>query len=291
MRCLALFTGGLDAQLAVRLVQEQGVEVVGLCVATALCAADFEAAQSAADRLGIELISATLDDAYAELLKRPRFGRIKFAAACVDCRIAMFAQAAQRMTEVKAEFVASGEVVGQRPRTAKRDLEVVAHHSGLGELLVRPLSAALLPPTLPEERGWLDRTRLLGLQGKSRKPQRQLAARLGIAPLPPPRPECPLLAPALGSRVLEMLHDEQSAACPLELAAVGKHHCLDGHGRVVVARNQAESMALVKIAGRSPACTLIEPADFAGPAAVIIGQATPTVCSQAMLLIEPVEAS
>jgi hypothetical protein len=286
MRCLALFSGGLDAQLAVRLVQEQRVEVVGLYVATALCATDGESARSAAGRLGMELISATLDQAYCDLLQRPRFGRVKFAGACLDCRIAMFAEAARRMSQLQADFVISGEVVGQRPRTAIRDLEVVAYHSGLGELLVRPLSAGLLPLSRPEERGWLDRTRLLHLQGKSRKAQRQLAAQLAIDPIPSPRPECQLLAAALGGRVLEMLHDEATLTRPLvELARFGKHHRLDAKSRVVVARNRAESEKLADIARHTSQCTLTEPIGCTGPTAAIVGEATPEARRRAAELV------
>ncbi len=274
MRCLALFTGGLDAQLAVRLVQAQGVEVVGLYIGTPLCAADGEAAASAASRLGIELSIAQLAAEYCELLRRPRFGRLKAAAACLDCRIAMFAQAVRRRRECQADFVISGEVVGQRPRTATRDLEVVAHHAGLEGLLVRPLSAGLLPSTIPEERGWLDRGRLLALQSKGRKEQHALAKQFSLQPVPPLRSECPLLDDALGERVLDLLREDADVSpADLELAALGRHYCLDGQSRIVVARNRCQSDALARLAECSPQYTLVQPLGFPGPAALIVGQA------------------
>jgi hypothetical protein len=286
MRCLALFTGGLDAQLAVRLMQAQGVDVVGLHVATPLCATDGESAEAAAVRLGIELRTASLSDEYCELLRRPRFGRVRQAAACVDCRIAMFAAARRIREECAADFVASGEVVGQRPRTAIRDLEVVAHHAGLEGLLVRPLTAELLPPTLPEERGWLDRGRLLALQGKGRKEQHRLASQFGLTCIPPPRAECPLLGDALGNRVLDLLQQEEPLlACDLELAAIGRHVRLDENSRIVIARNRAQSDALARMANRSPKYTLVQPLGFAGPAALIVGPATPAAREQAAGLI------
>lgn len=273
MRCVALFTGGLDSQLAVRLIQREGIEVVGLHVQTPLCSGNSAAARAAAERLGIELHSVVLDEAFCQLLRQPRFGRVAGAAPCLDCRIAIFAPASAMMVDLEAEFVISGEVVGQRARTAVRDLEVVAHHAGHGERLLRPLSAGLLPTTMPEQRGWVDRSRLLSLQGKGRKEQLRLAAELDIDPVPPPRAECPLLVEPLAGRVLEMLHDEPAiTSWELALVVIGRHARLDDRTRIVVSRNRTEGEELARLAATNDRATYVEPDGFAGPVALVLGE-------------------
>jgi hypothetical protein len=274
MRCLALFTGGLDSQLAVRLMQQQGIEVVGLLVKTPLCSGDSDAVNDAAARLCIELHTTDASAAYCQAVRQPRFGRVAGAAPCLDCRIVTFAAAAPWKTNCAADFVVSGEVVGQRPRTAVRELEVVAHHAGLHDQLLRPLSARLLPVTLPEQRGWIDRARLASIQGKGRKEQTCLAAELGIDPVPPPRPECPLLAEPLAGRVLEMLRDGPSLTpWDLELAMIGRHVRKGDHTRIVLGRNRTEGEQLARLAATSDRATLIQPFGFVGPVALVVGDA------------------
>ncbi len=287
MRCLALFTGGLDALLSVRLMQVQGIEVVGLYVGTALCAADRATALTRAAALGIELRIVDLAGEYCQLLRVPRFGRLEGAGPCLDCRIAIFAKARGGMAECGASFVISGEVVGQRPKTAARDLEVIAHHSGLADLLLRPLSVRLLPPTAPENCGWVDRTRLLAIQGKSRKTQHQYARELGITNVPPPRPDCPLLASPLNTRVPEVLADATDLTpWLLALLPIGRHQRIDSQTRIVVARNRAESETLTAAhAAEAEVCSLATPREFSGPTALIIGPATPAACEQATKLV------
>ena len=288
MRCLALFTGGLDSLLSVRLMQVQGIEVVGLFEVTALCAADRSAAESRAAESRIELRIADLAGEYSRTLRAPRFGPLEEVAPCLDCRIAMFARARDEMADCGASFVISGEVVGQRPKTAIRDLEVVAHHAGLGDLLVRPLSARLLPPTVPETSGWVDRTRLLSIQGKSRKAQHELAQTLRIDHVPPPRPDCPLLADPLNSRVQEVLADSvEPTPWLLSLLPIGRHYRINADSRIIVSRNRSEGDALAAAAHATGAesCSLAIPRGFAGPTALIIGSATPKVCEQVADLI------
>jgi hypothetical protein len=288
MRCLALFTGGLDSLLSVRLMQVQGIEVVGLHIATALCVADRAAAEARAASLGIELRIVDLASEYCQLLRSPRFGRLEGVAPCLDCRIAKLSKAREFMTECGASYVTSGEVVGQRPKTAIRDLEVVAHHAGLADLLVRPLSAQLLPATAPETRGWIDRTRLLSIQGKSRKTQLELARTLDIADIPAPRPDCPLLTEPLNSRVKEVLiSDAEPTSWLLSLLRIGRHCRVDANTRIIVGRNHAESDALVAAthAADADACSLAMPHGFAGPTALVIGRATAAVCEQVTNLI------
>jgi hypothetical protein len=263
------------------------MEVVGLQVRTPLCSGDDAAAKAAAaERLGIELHTAVLDAAFCQLLRQPRFGRIAGAAPCLDCRIAVFARAREVMVDRDADFVVSGEVVGQRARSAVRELEMVAHHAGLAERLLRPLSAGLLPITLPERRGSVDRSRLLSWQGKGRKEQLRLAAELSIDPIPPPRAQCPLLAEPLAGRVLELLRDEPAITpWDLALAAVGRHVRGTDRARVVLSRNRAEGDELAGLAAANDRATLVQPIEFVGPVALVVGEVDPVGQAEVLRLM------
>ncbi|HIN95822.1 MAG TPA: hypothetical protein EYN03_09265, partial [Planctomycetes bacterium] len=143
-RCVTLLSGGLDSMLAIRIMQDQGIEVEALNFKTMFtCCQDLSA--QAATRLGVRLTVVSQEDDYLELIKKPRFGYGKGANPCVDCRIYMFERAHKFMEQIGADFIVSGEVVGQRPMSQKRrDLDVISHQSGLEDLLLRPLSAKLL---------------------------------------------------------------------------------------------------------------------------------------------------
>jgi tRNA-specific 2-thiouridylase len=277
MRALALFTGGLDSLLAVRLMQAQGIEVTGLFVGSPLCGDNRAHAKSAAAGLRIELHTVEIDREYCQLLRAPRLGRLQEVAPCLDCRVAMLAATREQMAATGAEFIVSGEVVGQRPRTAVRDLEIVAHHSGLGDLLLRPLSARLLPPTRPESAGWVERSNLLDLQGKSRKRQHELARVFGL-PVSSPRPECPLLAEPVGTRLRDLLgRSHEIDAWQLALLPLGRNVPLDEDSWIVIGRNQSENEQLLAHSKLHDAgqCAVAVPVGFAGPTALLVGTSTP----------------
>ena len=149
-RCVALLSGGLDSMLAIRLIQEQGIEVDALNFKTLFTCCQYASGQAARE-LGVRLTVIGSDDDYLDLLRKPKYGYGKGAIPCVDCRIYMFEKARQFMDHVEAQFVISGEVVGQRPMSQKRnDLDNIRCEAGLSDLLLRPLSAKVLPPTRPE---------------------------------------------------------------------------------------------------------------------------------------------
>ena len=163
-RCLALFSGMLDSILAVQLVQQQGVEVVGVRFDTPFTGASTWPAQ-AAGRLGISLerVAASVD--YLRRLRQPRFGFGRAANACIDCRLSWLRQAGEWIERGRADFVITGEVLGQKAfGQRRRDLERLAALSGIEDLVVRPLSARRLAATRPEREGWLDRAQLGGLE-------------------------------------------------------------------------------------------------------------------------------
>ncbi|NLX57229.1 MAG: tRNA 4-thiouridine(8) synthase ThiI [Planctomycetaceae bacterium] len=277
MRCVALLSGGLDSHLAVRLMQQQGLEVVALH-----CRSPFavgpDRAEQAATCLGVPLTIVSLGDDYLDIVRQPRFGYGRGANPCVDCRVHMFSLARSCLQQHEAQFVVSGEVVGQRAGSQKRrDLDTIAHHSGLHERLLRPLSARLLPVTLPERAGWVDREKLYGFYGRGRRGLIQLARALGIDEIPTPSTGCVLTEPPFARKVFDLLqHQTRAGRWDFELLKFGRHFRLNNQCKVVLGRREAENHQLehlhaVPEAGES---TLLAPDGFVGPTALVVGPLT-----------------
>jgi len=273
-RAIALFSGGLDSALAVRMLQQQGFEVEGLHVRTlfACCQAP---ASHLAEELGIALHVVPVGDDYLELVRRPRYGYGKGMNPCVDCRIYMARLARRLMEQRKASLVISGEVLGQRNMSQKRvDLEIIARESGLLGRLLRPLSARRLPPTAVEQSGLVDRSRLGDLAGRSRKPQLALARQFGLRNVPAPSSGCALADVRFAQRVRDLLaHHPRPGRADYQLLRIGRHVRLDAHTKVVLGRNETQNRALQTLVF-SPELgisALAVPADFAGPTALILG--------------------
>ena len=166
--------------LVIRIMQEQGIEVEALNFKTIFTCCQDQSAQVARD-MGVRMTVVGQEDDYLDLIRKPTFGYGKGANPCVDCRIYMFDRAKVFMEQIGADFIVSGEVVGQRPMSQKRkDLNVISYHSDLEDLLLRPLSAKFLPITLPEREGWVDREKLYEFQGRSRKGLIKLAKEFGF---------------------------------------------------------------------------------------------------------------
>jgi tRNA U34 2-thiouridine synthase MnmA/TrmU len=188
--------------LAIRIMQEQGIDVEALNFKTVFTCCQDQSAQKARE-LGVRLTVVGQDDDYLDLVKEPRFGRGKGANPCVDCRIYMFEKAKRFMHQIGADFIVSGEVAGQRPMSQKRrDLDRIAYHADLEDLLLRPLSAKLLRPTLPEREGWVDREKLYGFDGRGRKRLIALAKKYGLKDIPSPSTGCSLTEPKFATKVV-----------------------------------------------------------------------------------------
>lgn len=271
MRALALLSGGLDSSLAAKLIAEQGIEVVGVSFESPFF--DAGGAREAAAELGIPLVVIDLSEGILRVLKAPRYGFGKHMNPCIDCHALMVRRAVERMEDLGASFIVTGEVVGQRPKSQMRfGLQAVERESGARGLLLRPLSAQLLPPTVAEESGWVDRTRLLALHGRTRKPQIELAAEFGLTHFKSPAGGC-LLADENYSRALRDLQEHGQLSLPsVRLLAVGRQFRISGRAKLVVGRNQSENAVLAEL---SPAGDLLlRAADRKGPIAVLSGAAT-----------------
>lgn len=275
MRCVALLSGGLDSMLAVRIMQEQNIEVESVNFKTAFTCCQDTAGKSAR-QLGTRLTVIGQDDDYFDLIRRPQFGFGKGANPCIDCRIYMFEKAKVFMEQCGASFIVSGEVIGQRPKSQKkRDLRAIAHHADLDDLLLRPLSAKALPPTLPEREGWVDRERLYDFVGRGRKGLIALAKEFGFDDIPSPSTGCALTEPRFSQKVFDLVRkDPESGRWDFELLKTGRHFRIDDSTKVIVGRSEEDNDALAYMHQLPTAdrATLLSPDGFPGPRAMIVGE-------------------
>ncbi len=283
-KCVAMISGGLDSSLAARLMLDQGIEVQGLFLAMSWGCCEKPKAMASAEQLGIPLMVLGVGDAYLDVIRSPKYGYGTQMNPCVDCRIYMFKIAQRYMQEIGAGFVVTGEVVGQRPMSQmRRPLRFIEVDSGLEGLLVRPLSAKLLEPTMPELLGVVDREKLLQVSGRSRQEQLTLARERRITEFSQPAGGCQLTDEHFARKVKDLFaHDERPTTRDMELLTVGRHLRLSPTTKVVLGRNQLENLMLEGYA--CDAWTFISP-KFPGPAALVVGTFDDAVLRRAAHLI------
>ncbi len=264
-------SGGLDSMLAAKLMMEQGIEVIGLSFISSFF--DAEGAQRGAAELGIELVVMDFSDELLKVIRSPKHGYGKHMNPCIDCHALMLRLAGERLEELGASFVITGEVVGQRPKSQMRfGLGVVERVSGLEGYLLRPLSAKLLPPTVPEIKGWVDREKLLGFHGRSRKPQMALAEEFGIKTYATPAGGC-LLTDENFSRALRDLKEHgRLTHSGMRILSFGRQFRLSDTAKLIVGRNHTENTQLFRL--RSEDDLLVKVMDHKGPVGVLSGDAT-----------------
>ncbi len=269
-KCVALISGGLDSALAAKLMLEQGIEVQGLYLALSWGCCEKPKAIAIADQLGIPLMVISVGDAYLDVIRSPKYGYGAAMNPCVDCRIYMFKIAKRYMEEIGAGFVVTGEVIGQRPMSQrKRPLSIIEHDSGLEGLLLRPLSAQMLEPTLPELLGVVDREQLLQISGRSRHEQLELAQQRGVQQFSQAAGGCLLTDEAFARKVKDLFaHEERPTTKQMELLAVGRHIRLSPMTKIVLGRNEYENLLLEGYA--QDGYTVIAP-KFAAPTALVVG--------------------
>ena len=276
-------SGGLDSQLAVCVLRDADAEVEGVTFETPFFSAT--AARKAASALGIVLHVIDFTDDELGLVQNPPHGFGGAMNPCIDCHATMIRRAGELMEHMGFDFVATGEVLNQRPMSQNRQsLGVVEKCSGLKGRLVRPLSALLLEPTIPETEGLLDRTRLLGLSGRRREPQMELAKRYGLVDYPSPAGGCKLTEKGFGRRLKDLRDHEGLADRRLvELLNFARRFRLpDGTG-VILGRDRAENIMLQD--KRPESCALIAPVSVPGPTALVTGTASQDDLSIAMQIV------
>jgi tRNA U34 2-thiouridine synthase MnmA/TrmU len=253
--------------LAAELIRRQNIDVLCLTFTTPFFSA--EKAQAAARQINLPLAVEDITDKHLKMLKSPRYGYGKNMNPCIDCHILMLQEAGKKMVETGADFILTGEVLGQRPMSqGKQSLHVVAKNSGFPDYILRPLSAQLLEPTKAEKEGKVDRSLLLSIQGRGRKEQMQMAADFGISNYAPPAGGCLLTDPMFTRRLRDLFsHQEDYDIHDLDLLKYGRHFRADDQGKIIVGRNNLDNE---KLRGLSTDDDLVLfMADFPGPHVVV----------------------
>jgi len=274
-RAVVLVSGGLDSLLAVKLLIDQGIEVLGLNFVSPFfsCAGagDRHLPSKALDEMGIKLRVIAMGRDYLDMLRKPRHGRGCGMNPCVDCHIFMLRRAARLANDIGAAFVATGEVLGQRSLSQhKQAFRLIERETGLRGSLLRPLSAKLLEATVPETEGLVDRSRLGAIQGRARKKQIALAEQLGLSTFSAPAGGCLLTDPHVARRlrdVFERLPDFDML--DIRLLTMGRHFRLNADLKAIVGRNQQENDRLARLADRHG---MLELRDHPGPLMLVRGR-------------------
>ena len=188
VQCIVMFSGGLDSTIAVHLLKQQGIDVTALYFVLPFeSGLDFDhaAVKRYANGLSVPLRIEEEGEGFLDMVSSPDFGYGKHANPCIDCRIHRLKKAKGIMDEIGASFIVTGEVIGQRPKSQRKDsLILIERKAGLEGILLRPLSAQLLEPTIPETKGWVDRSKLLAISGRGRKEQLAYSKKYGLKPHP-----------------------------------------------------------------------------------------------------------
>jgi tRNA U34 2-thiouridine synthase MnmA/TrmU len=275
-KVVALLSGGLDSQLAIKMMQEQGFDVSAVAIKTPFC--DFDCGRGCgfeirerADDLDVNLKTVYLGDEYIEMLKHPKHGIGAGFNPCIDCRSMMFDAAKKHMEEIGAEFIISGEVLGQRPMSQHAPaLRTIENESDLVGKIVRPLSAALLPETDPEKDGLIKRENLGMIRGRTRRNQLDMAKKYGIENPPNAGGGCLLTEPQFGIKAKDLFtHTKNPTINDIDLLKIGRHFRLDKETKFIVGRNKDENEMIKAIA--LPNDILLEAKDFVGPVSILRG--------------------
>ncbi|MBA7631654.1 tRNA sulfurtransferase [subsurface metagenome] len=243
IKAVALFSGGLDSILAVKLIQKQGIEVRGVNFKTPFFGLDKTFVVAKDLNMNLETIDITQE--LMEILRNPRHGFGKNMNPCIDCHALMLKKAGEYMTKIGASFILSGEVLGERPMSQNRNsLNIIERESGFEGRILRPLSALLLAETIPEKERLVDRNKLLDISGRSRKRQMELAAKMGIRDYPSPAGGCKLTEPVFSKRLRDLFTQESFSLEEIDLLKLGRHFRLSRDIKLVVGRNKEENEQL-----------------------------------------------
>ena len=244
---IGLLSGGLDSILAVKLIMLQGIDVLGVTFQTPFFSA--QKARIAAKKLELPLLTVDITEEHLTMLKAPKYGYGKNMNPCIDCHTLMLNNAGRIMDNSGADFIFTGEVLGQRSMSqTKQSLHIVAKNSGYQEYILRPLSAQLLPETKPEMEGKVDRQKLLAICGKGRKQQIEMARRYGINDYPAPAGGCLLTDPMFSKRLSDLFtYNKDFRIRDIELLKYGRQFRINEFSKVIVGRNSFENEALQKL--------------------------------------------
>ena len=283
---IGLLSGGLDSALAAKVVMDAGADVTCLHFFTGFCVTGHNSRIGRTDRpianhalnvageAGIPVELVDISDDYLPMVMKPKHGYGANMNPCIDCRVFMIDRAKRHMEDVGADFVFTGEVIGQRPMSQMRPtIDMVEKQTGLQGRLLRPLSAQLMPPTVVEQEGRVDREKLLALNGRSRKPQIELAKKYGVNEFMQPAGGCCFLTDKAYSRKLrdlfEHMGDAQLDMDSVYLLGVGRHFRLSPTVKIIVGRDENENNFLDFYARKNASAQAV---DHKGPIVLIMGE-------------------
>ncbi len=270
MKAIALVSGGLDSTLAIKVAKEQGIEVTPVYFRTSFC--QRESFSQLEKNIGQPVKVIDISKEFLELLIDPPHGFGSSMNPCIDCKILMLRKAKELMSVLGASFVITGEVLGQRPMSQNRQaLNNIEKKSGLTGLLLRPLSAKLMPETLAEKEGRVDRSKLLNFSGRGRSPHIALAKKFGITEFAAPAGGCLLTESLYAKRIKDLIAHHQLDLENIELTKLGRHFRLSPQAKLIVGRDEKESILLEKLASKED--IVLTPNDvLAGPTALFRGR-------------------
>jgi tRNA-specific 2-thiouridylase len=248
LKALALFSGGLDSTLAMKLVIDQGIEVIAINVNTGFGSINdrVEYMKSMCEQIGAKLEILDLKEEYlGEVLFEPKYGYGKNFNPCIDCHGFMFRYTAKLLEKYGASFMISGEVLGQRPMSQNKDaLGIVQKLSENEDLVLRPLSAKLLPMTKPEREGWIDREKLLDIWGRGRATQLEMATKIGLVDFEPPAGGCLLTDVQFSNRLRDFVANDTLEIEDIDTLKVGRQLRLPDGAKLIIGRNQEDNLKL-----------------------------------------------
>ncbi len=250
IKAISLVSGGLDSTLATKVILEQGIDVIAANFLSPFCRCSHRAgcqheAKFVSEELGIPLRVVSVTKDFLEVLKSPKHGYGSNMNPCIDCRILMLKKAKELMRELDASFLVTGEVVGQRPMSQRKDtMTLIEKEAGVSGLVLRPLCAKLLEPTIPEEKGWVDRSKLLDISGRSRKPQIQMARDFNIKDYPCPAGGCLLTDPQFSKRIKDLIDHDELVMEDIKLLNHGRYFRLDKSAKLIVGKDEHDNALL-----------------------------------------------
>jgi tRNA-specific 2-thiouridylase len=279
-KAVVLYSGGLDSTLAILVMQRQGVDVTAVTFMNhfgcdisdkSSCSKDPFAASV---KFGFQVKLAHLSDKFLKIVKNPKYGHGKNMNPCVDCRILMLKEAKEFMKLIGADFLITGEVVGQRPMSQRKNcFPMIDKAADVKGLVVRPLCGKLLPVTIPEEKGLISRDMLLAFNGRSRKPQMALAEEFGLTEYPTPAGGCLLTEPNYSYKLRELLaHNKDPEYKDINFLRVGRHFRFSPECKIIVGRNNEENETIKSLSDPDD-CKFKVPG-HGSPLTVIVGNAT-----------------
>ena len=289
-KAVALFSGGLDSTLAILVMLRQGIDVTAITFLNhfgcdisdkSSCSKD---PFSAAEKFGFEVKLSHLSEKFLDIVKNPKYGHGKNMNPCIDCRILMLKEAREFMNLTRADFIITGEVLGQRPMSQRKNtFPLIDKEAIVKGYVLRPLSAKLFDVTIPEQMGIVNRDMLYDFSGRSRKPQMALAKEFGLTDYPTPAGGCLLTEPNYAFRLKELLaYNKDPEFKDINLLRIGRHFRFSPECKIIVGRNKEENDMLISLSDSRDHILKVE--DYGSPITLIAGKATDKVLTLAASL-------